>query len=190
VGDRDGVEPDQGAPSRRSRLNTVPLAALSASGSRELALVSEPDAEFAWMLQQDGASVGRLRTDADPAILVAGEAWNADVHQSGRGWWAELKREGTGETITYRPRVLSGGNFENLGARYRLRSRVFGGWRLRGDSRGEIARLEMFAGRRVRIELHDSATAEPRLAVLLLTASLAILWDSMTPRVHAGDAGT
>jgi hypothetical protein len=174
------MEPDQAGPA---------LARLNTTASAELALVMDPGAEFAWVLRQGDALVGRLRTDADPAIVVAGEAWNADIHQGGRGWWAELTRDRTSETITYSPRVLSGGNFETAGVRYRLRSRLLGDWRLRDDSRREVARIERLNGSRARIELGDSAAREPRLAVVLLAACLAILWDSMTPRVYADGGG-
>jgi hypothetical protein len=180
MGDRDGVESDQGEA----------LASLSTTASGELVLAMGRGAEFAWALRQGDALVGQLRTDADPAIVVAGEAWNADIHQGGRGWWAELTREGTGETIAYRPRVLSGGNLEGGGARYRLRSRLLlGDWRLRDDSGGEVARIPRLLRRENRIELGDSAAREPRLAVVLLAACLAILWDSMTPHVHADGGG-
>jgi hypothetical protein len=153
-------------------------------------LVAAPEEGSAWTLQQDGAAVGRLRTDADPAIVVPGEAWNVDLHRGGSGWWAQMTRNRTGETITYRPRVLSGGDFDAAGSRYRLRSRILGGWRLRDDSRGEIARFKTSGGvvQTISIELGPSAAREPRLATLILAASLAIVWNSMTPRV-GGDGG-
>ena len=189
MGDRDGVEPDQAAPGGRDGLSSEPFAGLRATEGDELVFAVDSERQSTWLLSRDDDVAGALSA-APPSIAVAGEIWTGEIYRSGRGWWAEFVRDGTGETLSYRPRLLSGGRLDLGSTRYRLRTRLLGGWQLRDEFGGEIARIESI-GRsveRARIELGQSAAREPRLATLLLATCLAIIWDSMTP--HGGGGGS
>jgi hypothetical protein len=184
------VEPDQAAPGRGRDLSGEPLVALPGAVGDQLLLSADLEEGSTWILRRGSDAVGVAGT-APPKIEAAGETWTGAIRRGGRGWWAEFTRDGTSERLSYRPRLLSGGDLELGQVRYRLRSRVVGGRRLLDGSGEEIARLEAIGGsmEKAKLELRSAAPQQARLATLLLASCLAMIWDAMTPHVGAGGNG-
>jgi hypothetical protein len=164
-----------------------PLGRLNPSGMPELWFSSPLDSPQTWTLRQGGYVVGILSATS---LEVFGEAWDRRFVTGASGWRAEFTRVGTGETLTYRPRLLGGGDVRSwTGDRYRLRSGFFrGGWMLRSDRHGDVARIDRLdPASATRVHLGAAAATDPRVATLLLITCVAMIWDTF--RARGGDAG-